>query len=243
MRLLYAIAMLKGSRRPVTRTSRPAAAAAARPQRSDGLVTRDQILETAGQVFAERGYARTTSKEICERAQASQAAVNYHFGSKDGLYEAVLIEAHRQILDTEDLTAWANGPGDARERLARVLRHVIGLVTQPASWGFAVMLREIMSPSPMLPALAVKAIKPKANVLMNLVAEITGLPAGSATLQRCVFFSIVPCMLMAVAPPAFKSNLVPLVEKDANALADDLLRFVLGGLEAMTREAKRSRAR
>jgi hypothetical protein len=62
-------------------------------------------------------------------------------------------------------------------------------------------------------------------------------------LQRCVFFSIVPCMLMAVAPPAFKSNLVPLVEKDANALADDLLRFVLGGLEAMTREAKRSRAR
>jgi AcrR family transcriptional regulator len=214
-----------------------------RPQRSDGQVTRDQILEIAGQVFAQRGYAHATSKEICERAKASSASVNYHFGSKDGLYEAVLIEAHRQILDADELSAWASGPGDAKERLAMVLRHLIGLVTQPSRWGLAVMLREVMSPSPVLPALAVKAIKPKASILIKLVAEVTGLPPGSATVQRCVFFSIVPCILMALVPPAFKSNIVPLVEKDAQAMADDLLRFVLGGLDAVVRDAKRSRRR
>src|SRR5438128_3043834 len=91
-----------------------------RPSRSDGQVTRDQILQTAGMVFAERGHAHATSKEICERAGTNVAAVNYHFGSRDGLYEAVLIEAHRQLIDMDDLLALSSAPGDARERLGSV---------------------------------------------------------------------------------------------------------------------------
>ena len=39
-----------------------------RAQRSDGRSTRAVVLEAAGKVFAERGFAEATSKEICERA-------------------------------------------------------------------------------------------------------------------------------------------------------------------------------
>ena len=58
---------------------------AARTPRPDGDATRALLLETAGQVFAERGFADGTSKEICERAGTPMASVNYHFGSREGL--------------------------------------------------------------------------------------------------------------------------------------------------------------
>ena len=53
----------------------------ARPVRekpSAGDRSREHLLEVAGEVFAEEGYGRATSKEICERAGMNAAAVNYH---------------------------------------------------------------------------------------------------------------------------------------------------------------------
>ncbi len=213
-----------------------------RPRRSDGQATQIQILETAGRVFAERGYGQTTSKEICERANTNQAAVNYHFGSREGLYEAVLIEAHRQVVDLGDLSAWASGPGDARERLAAVLDHLLRLASEGQDgWQFPVLLREILNPSPLMSALAVKAVKPKARVLLGLVADVTGLRADHPSLQRALFFCVVPCILMAIAPVALKKNVVPSLGKDPKALREDYVRYVFAGLDALGHPARRAR--
>ena len=48
--------------------------------REDGEATRRHILETAVRLFAEHGYADTTSKMICKEAGVNIAAVNYYFG-------------------------------------------------------------------------------------------------------------------------------------------------------------------
>ena len=62
-----------------------------RTTKKDRQSTRAAVLEAAGRIFAERGYAETTSKEICELAGANSAAVNYYFGGKNNLYEEVLV--------------------------------------------------------------------------------------------------------------------------------------------------------
>ena len=60
---------------------------------------RERLLEAAGEVFAERGFRDATVREICKRADMNQAAINYYFGDKKGIYEAVLRYAHRHAVE------------------------------------------------------------------------------------------------------------------------------------------------
>lgn len=50
---------------------------------------RGSILDAAEKVFAERGFAGTAMREVARAANVSQALLHHHFGTKNGLYEAV----------------------------------------------------------------------------------------------------------------------------------------------------------
>jgi len=52
--------------------------------------TKQALMDAAEALFAERGFAATSMRDIATRARANLAAANYHFGSKRGLMEAVL---------------------------------------------------------------------------------------------------------------------------------------------------------
>src|ERR1700750_1244170 len=56
--------------------------------------TRDRLLDAAERLFAEHGYQATTMRGLTAEAAANIAAVNYHFGCKQALLEAVV---HRAI--------------------------------------------------------------------------------------------------------------------------------------------------
>ena len=64
--------------------------------------TRDRILDVAEDLFAAHGFAATSMRAITNQAGVNLAAVNYHFGSKDGLVEAIfakrLIPINRERL-------------------------------------------------------------------------------------------------------------------------------------------------
>src|SRR3954452_23588526 len=52
--------------------------------------TRDRLLDAAERLFAEHGYQATTMRGLTAEADANIASVNYHFGCKQSLLEAVV---------------------------------------------------------------------------------------------------------------------------------------------------------
>ncbi|KAB2345515.1 TetR/AcrR family transcriptional regulator [Actinomadura rudentiformis] len=61
---------------------------------------RESLLAAAKRCLAERGYARTSSRDIAAEAGANHAAINYHYGSKDALLIAALMETVEAWGDT-----------------------------------------------------------------------------------------------------------------------------------------------
>jgi AcrR family transcriptional regulator len=64
-------------------------------------VTRERILKAAERLFAERGYDATSIRAIVAKARVNQAAINYHFDGKDGLYREVLRAAFRALTEQQ----------------------------------------------------------------------------------------------------------------------------------------------
>jgi AcrR family transcriptional regulator len=61
--------------------------------------TRDRLLDAAERLFAQHGYQATTMRAVTTEAAANIAAVNYHFGSKQGLLEAVVHRALGPVVE------------------------------------------------------------------------------------------------------------------------------------------------
>lgn len=205
-----------------------------RAPRSDGRSTRAAVLEAAGRVFAERGFAEATGKEICERAGANAAAVNYYFGGKEGLYEEVLVEAHRQMLSMEDLNRIIDSQAEPEEKLRIFLEHIIHTATHASElWGVRIFLRELASPTPFVPKFIETTALPKSRKLRELVRAITGLAPDSPAVQRATALVGLPCMGLILFPEKLRALLLPATASDAEGLLDDMLAYTLGGLRAL----------
>src|SRR5215468_10126074 len=77
--------------------------------------TRERLLESALEVFAQDGFRGATIERICRRAGANIAAAHYHFGDKRRLYAAVFAHAERRAL-TERPPEATDGQPAARLR-------------------------------------------------------------------------------------------------------------------------------
>ncbi|MBW8723366.1 MAG: CerR family C-terminal domain-containing protein, partial [Polaromonas sp.] len=80
----------------------------ARKQRSDGAHARAHLLHTALRLFSEKGFAKTSIRDIAQAAGANVAAISYYFGDKAGLYRAVFTEP---LGSARDDIALYNQPG------------------------------------------------------------------------------------------------------------------------------------
>ncbi|EDY80966.1 transcriptional regulator, TetR family protein [Verrucomicrobiia bacterium DG1235] len=69
----------------------------------DRKTTKGKILAAALEVFAPKGYAASTISVICEKAEVNIAAVNYHFGSKESLFQQTIRYAFEVAEDSYPL--------------------------------------------------------------------------------------------------------------------------------------------
>lgn len=78
------------------------------------MTTAERLLSAADELLAERAGGQVSVAEICGRAQANVAMVKYCFGSKDGLYDALLDDlVARFVADLERLDAQDLAPAEA----------------------------------------------------------------------------------------------------------------------------------
>ena len=209
--------------------------------RRDGLSTRNMVLEAAGRVFAERGYAKSTSREICEKAGVNSAAINYYFGGKEGLYEEVLVEAHRQLVSLEELHAVMESGGAPEDKLRAFLELAVrAALRAPELWGLPVLLREVASPCSSLPEPLVASVLPKLQIVRSLVCEVTGLTPGTEEERHATALVLMPCLSLVLFPEKIQSLLLPGFMEHPQAMIEAMMRYVMGGLNALkAEEAKR----
>ena len=92
------------------------------------------MLELAERLFAERGLDAVSIRDIIAAAEANFGAVNYHFGTKDGLIEAVF--ERRLVPSTQErlraLEAVERAAGDQPPKLKAVLEAIFRPVVEEA---------------------------------------------------------------------------------------------------------------
>jgi AcrR family transcriptional regulator len=87
--------------------------------------TRARIQQVALELFAERGYDKTSLREIAERLDVTKAALYYHFKSKEDIVRSLVEDYFGQI---DALIAWAkNQPRTAATR-GEILRRYVNIV-------------------------------------------------------------------------------------------------------------------
>ena len=184
--------------------------------------TRDRLLHAAGEVFAAQGFRAATVREICRLAEANVAAVNYHFGDKEGLYAAVLTWAHSEALQRHP--PYGDTPSDAppEERLAAFVRSFLARIFEGGRpcWHGQLMAREMVDPTPALDRVIENSVRPQFVGLLEVVRALLGPAAATGDAPgeervRLAAFSVVGQVL-------FYHHCRPVLERVAPPVEGDL---------------------
>lgn len=77
---------------PSAQSARKVPASDQRKQRSDGVEARSRLLHAALRLFADKGYSKTSTRDIAQAAEVNIASIKYYFGDKAELYRTVFTE-------------------------------------------------------------------------------------------------------------------------------------------------------
>lgn len=194
--------------------------------------TRARLLEAAREVFSQCGFQGATVREICRRADANVAAVNYHFGSKDDLFAEALNFNQLKALQTENATA----DKCPQKRLRLFVRDFMLMLLDEknASRQCRMMARELADPTPALDKIVTEAIAPLHEFLGRLVREIVGDKVSETERRRCVYSLLGQCVFYRNSHPVLQ-RLTPELRYDRaeiEAIALHIADFSLAALLA-----------
>lgn len=147
-----------------------------------------RLLTEATRIFAEKGYARASTREICAAAALNVAAIHYHYGGKEDLYRAVLLGPIQAV------AGQLAGFDESGLTLAQSLRRLLGAfvgddgnAAAGADDGVRLYLREMLEPTPMFATAVGQHIGPVHNAIARLFARHIGIAEPDEDAHRLVF--------------------------------------------------------
>ena len=157
------------------------------------LGTRSRLIEAGLDIFGECGYTAATTRVIAERAGVNLAAIPYHFGGKEGFYQAVV--AHitatvgARLAPVLEAIAARSAGGLRPTEAAALLEELFGgLVEFIVGSGEAprfsrIILREQMSPSKAFDTVYEGVMSPLLEAVAALMAAATDSGAPDRTVR------------------------------------------------------------
>ncbi len=172
--------------------------------------TAQRLLDAAAREFALHGFAAGRIRDIVDAAGANLAAVNYHFGGKEGLYQATLADLARRArdewpFDSPELRAMP--PEDQLRAFVRLMlmRYVGESQASPLS---RIVAHELLDPTPAFGQILQGVSRPQWARLLEIVRDLLGPRASEddvslaslSTASQWVFFLFGRRMFEAVFP-------------------------------------------
>jgi len=211
----------------------PAASPTSARAESDGA--RDRLLDAATRLFAVSGYEVTTVRDIVTAAAVNLNAVNYYFGGKRGLYDAVMArEVARARSFTEALTR-ATDAEPLEVRLESVVLRLLTFFVSSHSKLPRLAVLEIVNPTPESTRPQPPIYESEREELRTIVALALGPRAGARAidqgvrgiLSQCLYFMFMGDTLQRADSPVFANA------TEVRKLAAHITAFSLGGLRAL----------
>lgn len=202
--------------------------------------THQRLLEAAGEIFAENGFQKTTVREICKRARANIAAVNYHFRDKNGLYSAVLQYAYQCAIKKYPPDLGLRDNASDEQRLLAFTRSFLLRIFDEGrlAWRGKLLSREMIEPTRALDALVENDIRPLSKQLESLVLGILGQKASDKFVGLCARSIVAQCVFYHHARPVI-NRLYPTQKynpEDIEQLASHITHFSLGALKEFRKQ-------
>jgi len=205
--------------------------------------TRAKLIAAAGEVFADMGFQAATVRDICQRAGANVAAINYYFRDKLGLYTEVLkasISANQGEI-IQQAVAKAKTPEEALRLLIAGMLSRMYSEDRPA-WNVRIMAHEMAQPTPALTQVIDEVLRPRYNQLRGIIAQILNVSPDHAT-TRLHAHSVIGQVIhyvharpvIGVLWPDLNLNEV----KDRQLVANHIADLTLRNLLALARQTKR----
>lgn len=209
----------------------------------EGSDTRARLLEAGSEVFADVGYRSATLREICRRAEANNAAINYHFRDKEQLYCAVieeLLEKAQGVLPY--LAVDADAPPE--EKLYAFVRASLHSLLGSGRMArlLKLMSHEMSEPTPALDLIVEKVVRPVSEALGGIVRELLGPEADQRTVTDCARSIMSQCVTYdhSQAIIVRLGHYTEFDDATIEHLAHHIVSFSLGGIRALAGRLNRA---
>ncbi|MFT6558029.1 MAG: AcrR family transcriptional regulator [Sneathiella sp.] len=177
-----------------------------------------RLIEMAGPLFADRPFDAVSTRELARAASVNLSAISYHFGSKEGLYDAVcsnlindlapVRNGFKNFLDA-GLAAAKDNPDLQRQILKTFVCLLIDAITSNLNprWKMRLMLREIQSVGPCFEKVMSGHIDIMHDLAGRLVSVIKKEPEDSVSVKLVSHSLISLCLQYSLNEPLLSHRL------------------------------------